>query len=126
VAILLAHFPMAYHRFALPSARVAECAHEQGRFEQMHQLLFAKQGSLGLKTWGSFALEAAIPSLDEFDACWRSRQPLPRVDRDTTLARRLGVSGTPGILADGWLWRSPPSLAVLDSMVVSHLLKLGR
>src|SRR6266436_280276 len=36
VSLTYVHFPIPGHRFALPAARVAECAAAQGRFEAMH------------------------------------------------------------------------------------------
>jgi protein-disulfide isomerase len=35
VALTYVHFPLPMHRFALPAARVAECADDQVRFERL-------------------------------------------------------------------------------------------
>src|SRR5260221_1347009 len=43
VALDYMHFPLQGHRFALPAARVAECAGDQGRFEAMYDQLFDGQ-----------------------------------------------------------------------------------
>jgi protein-disulfide isomerase len=60
VALVYVHYPLPMHRFAIPAARAAECAGEQDRFAEMHDALFSKQDSLGLKSWMSFASETAI------------------------------------------------------------------
>jgi hypothetical protein len=36
VALTYIHFPIPGHRFAIPAARAAECANDQGRFEAMY------------------------------------------------------------------------------------------
>lgn len=48
ISRVLIHFPIPTHRFALAAAKAAECSAEQGRFAEVHRLLFAKQDSLGL------------------------------------------------------------------------------
>src|ERR1700722_9250080 len=69
VSLTYVHFPIPGHRFAIPAARVAECAGEQGRFEQMHDHLFDEQDSLGLKPWTEFATEAGVSDRGAFETC---------------------------------------------------------
>jgi thiol-disulfide isomerase/thioredoxin len=54
------HYPLSYHKFALPAARASNCAAEEGRFDQWADILFRKQDSLGIKSWGAFAFESGI------------------------------------------------------------------
>ncbi len=117
VKVLFAHFPISYHRFAIPAARAAECANVQGRFEQFYYAVFANQDSLGLMPWSSFGEAVGIPDLPGFMSCVAARAPIDRVGRDTLLAKELGVRGTPTILVNGWKWSQPPSFATLDSVV---------
>lgn len=117
VATAVAHFPLPYHRFALPAARAAECAKESDRFEEMARLLLLGQDSLGLKPWRDFAAQAGVLSLEEFDRCVEENGPMQRVDRDIELGNRIGVGATPTIVVNGLLFDSPPSLDVLDSLV---------
>lgn len=119
VAVYFRHWPLSYHKFALPAARAAECAAKQGRFEAIHDVLYAKQDSLGLKSFQSFALEAAVPDAPAFEAC-NSDVTIPtRVTGDATTARQVGGTGTPTVIVNGWLQRVPPDRAFLDSVVVA-------
>src|SRR3954451_17000425 len=43
VRAVFRHFPLDAHPHALAAAQAAECAGGQGRFWEMHDLLFAKQ-----------------------------------------------------------------------------------
>jgi protein-disulfide isomerase len=114
LAVVFVQFPLSYHRFALPAARVAECANDQGRFEAMHDLLFLKQDSLGLKAWASFAEEAGVPDVSRFLSCASDTTTPPRVTAGMQLGARLGVRGTPTLIINGWQYwgLQPDSLEV--------------
>ena len=81
------HFPLLSHRFSRPAARATECANEQGRFAQLIGAVFAKQDSLGLKTWSSYAAEAGVEDSLQFALCIEDDAPLQRIER----GRLLGI-----------------------------------
>jgi len=45
IRLQLKHFPLSMHRHGFLSAQYAECAAEQGKFWQMHDLLLARQNN---------------------------------------------------------------------------------
>lgn len=96
------HFPLVQHRFALPAARVAECAYEQGRFDAIQDELYAKQDSFGLRPWRAYALTAGVADLEAFDTCAQASDSIPRVTQGLEAARRLGLGGTPTLIVNGW------------------------
>lgn len=104
LAVTFIHFPLPGHRFAMPAARVAECAHAQGRFDAMRSLLYRKQDSLGLKTWDSFAAAAEIPDIPAFLRCAADTVRLPRVEAGLRLGERLRIRGTPTLIINGWMY----------------------
>jgi protein-disulfide isomerase len=117
VALTYVHFPLPMHRFALPAARIAECAGEQGRFEAMCDRLFKQQNSFGLKPWSEFASEADVPNRDAFEVCVKRTDPMPRVVEGEQLGKELDVQGTPTVIINGWKLGHPPSEKELDAMV---------
>lgn len=117
VALTFVHFPLPGHRFALPAARVAECAGEQGRFEAMYAKLFEEQDQFGLKPWEDYAMAAGVPDMAAFDTCIKKTDPMPRVEDGKALGARLDVQGTPTIIINGWKLGHPPAEAELDQMV---------
>jgi protein-disulfide isomerase len=104
LAFVYVHYPLSRHRFAIPAARAAECAGEQGRFHEYHDALFAKQDSLGLKSWLSFAEDAGVSDIATFGKCVAEASPLPRVEAGRRLGDELGVQGTPSIILNGWFY----------------------
>jgi protein-disulfide isomerase len=117
ISLTYVHFPIPGHRFAIPAARVAECANDQGRFEAMYDQLFEGQDQFGLKPWDDYATAAGVPDMAAFDACIKKTDPIPRVEEGKALGAKLDVQGTPTIIINGWKLGHPPSEAELDEMV---------
>lgn len=112
IQFILIHDPLPQHRFARAAARVVECAAAQGRFEEMQDILYAKQDSFGMKPWTSYAAEASIGDMPRFSRCASDTGRVARIERGLEAARRLQVRGTPALLINGWLYEglSPDSL----------------
>ncbi|MEO5799695.1 MAG: thioredoxin domain-containing protein [Gemmatimonadales bacterium] len=123
VRLIFRHWPLPYHRFALPAARAAECAANQGKFAQMAAVLFAKQDSLGLTPFSSFAFEAGIPDSTAFASCVTSTQRMAAVATDTALLKGLDAIGTPTLILNGRVLRGVPNRAQLDSLIDAEMLK---
>ena len=121
VALTFIHFPLPGHRFALPAARVAECAGDQGRFESMYDQLFEGQGFFGLKSWDEYAAGAGVPDLGTFDACIKKTDEMRRVEDGKALGTKLDVRGTPTLIVNGWKLPLPPTVEELDGMVKAVL-----
>lgn len=101
--VVFRHYPLEYHRFAYASARAAECAAQQSRFEAMYHALYAAQDSLGVIPWRVLAGRASVPDLGSFDACTRDTGRVARVERDRTAGEILKIPGTPAVIVDGVL-----------------------
>lgn len=121
VALIHVHFPLSMHRFAMPAARAAECAANQGRFAQMHDLLFEKQDSLGLMSWVDFAHEAGVQDTATFLACNSARGVPERVAKGLTDGEALGLHETPVVIINGTRVYPPPSAPQLEQIVDSLL-----
>lgn len=117
VATVFIHFPLPMHRFAQLAGRTIECADAQGRFRQMHDLLFAKQDSFGLKRWAEYAAEAGVADTGLFVRCLNDSAIIERVARGYSLAEKLRLPGTPSVLVNGWLIPGVPTVAQLDSAI---------
>jgi protein-disulfide isomerase len=117
IELTYVHFPIEGHRFAIPAARVAECANDQGRFEAMYDQLFESQDQFGLKPWDDYATAAGVPDVVAFDVCIKRTDPVPRVEEGRALGAKLDVRGTPTIIINGWKLGRPPTLNELDHMV---------
>lgn len=98
VRVLYRHMPTPSHRHAVQAAVASECAAEQGRFEAMHDSLFAHSDSLGIIPWWSLARSAGVTDSAGFDTCLSGNSMAPRLALDSAAARELRVQGTPTLL----------------------------
>ncbi|HEX8394770.1 MAG TPA: thioredoxin domain-containing protein [Longimicrobium sp.] len=125
VALVYRHYPLPYHKNAVPAAKASVCAARQGRFREYHDALFAQQDSLGAVPWARLATEAAVPDEAAFEACFRSSGPDSEIERDREAGSRLGVQGTPAILVNERLvFGAPPG--TLEEFVESAVRAAAR
>lgn len=118
VSVVFRHFPLEYHRFAYPSARAAECAADQGQFEEMYEVLYGAQDSLGLLTFQELARRANVPDLAQFTKCNAMTSRVPRIEQDLAAGTSIRLPGTPGVIINGTLYEERlPTQAVLDSLL---------
>lgn len=117
VAAVYVHFPLPIHRFALGAARAAECANAEGRFGEWLEVVYGKQDSLGLKSWGSYAAAAGITDTAAISRCAMDPSPVPRIEAGREYAQRVGATGTPTILVNGWRLPGPPTVRELQRVV---------
>jgi protein-disulfide isomerase len=98
------HFPVrSSHPRAWPAACAAEAAGAQGRFWEMHDLLFADQGRLEDPHLWARARTLGL-DLERFDADRRSDALKARVRRDFESGVRAGVVTTPTVFAGGRMY----------------------
>jgi protein-disulfide isomerase len=121
VALVFVHYPLSVHRFAMPAARASQCAWDQGKFAEIHALIFAKQDSLGLKPWMSFAREAAVPDTALVARCILDTLPVKKIVAGQQMAGRLRVHGTPTVFLNGWRFD-----AVADDSLLPRLVAAAR
>jgi protein-disulfide isomerase len=95
------HFPLAQiHPYALKAAEAAEAAGAQGRFWEMHDLLFENQEHLSMPYLLKYA-ELLGLDLERFAAELREGTHEPRVREDFMSGIRSGVNGTPTFFING-------------------------
>ncbi|MBC8515665.1 MAG: DsbA family protein [Nitrosopumilus sp.] len=103
VKLVFRDFPIqSIHPNALPASVAAECANEQEKFREMHDMLFEKQNEWNKleseEVLFAFSQYAADMQLDQetFDSCLSSGKYIPEIKNDLDDGRDYGVSGTPG------------------------------
>jgi protein-disulfide isomerase len=108
------HFPLTrIHPHALAAAAAAEAAARQGRFWDMHELLFHRQKALEDGDLRGYAAQLGL-DVAAFDRDRASRTVLERIQRDADSGLASGqVLGTPTLFIDGVVHRGgydPPTL----------------
>jgi protein-disulfide isomerase len=95
------NFPLSeLHPHALMAAEAAEAAAAQGKFWEMHDLLFENQRKLGRGHLLRYA-QSSVPDLQRWTLDFTSHAHMPRVLADLRGGVQSGVSGTPCFFIDG-------------------------
>jgi protein-disulfide isomerase len=101
------HFPMTQvHPHAQHAAEVAEVAATQGRFWEMHHLLFTNQRALDDRSLARYAASIGIDATAVILALAEGTYA-PRVREDFMSGVRSGVNGTPSFFMNGTRYDGP-------------------
>lgn len=85
---------------SVQAALAAECADDQGRFWEYHDLLFENQGSLSYDTFLSLAATLDL-SMEDFTPCLDERIHLEEITNDYNASQEAGLTGTPTFFING-------------------------
>ena len=108
VRVVFRHYPLAQHTHAQPAARAAIAAGNQGRYWEMHDLLFEHQMQLSDEDIDRYATQLGL-DMERFHADLRSPETQTRIDRDREEGQHLSVDSTPSFFVNGRRFREPPS-----------------
>jgi protein-disulfide isomerase len=101
VQFVFRHFPLSQiHLHALPAAEAAEAAGAQGKFWEMHDLLFTNQDRLGPADLLGYAQALGLDP-ERFSLEVDQHVHLPRIRQDFMSGIRSGVNGTPTFFVNG-------------------------
>jgi len=108
------HFPLTHiHPHALAASAAAEAAAQQGRFWEMHALLFHRQKALDDEHLLGYAGEVGL-DVPRFDHDRVSEEVMARIARDVDSGEASGVvHGTPTLFIDGALHEDGYDVATL-------------
>jgi protein-disulfide isomerase len=121
ISVLFVHFPLDGHKFARIAAVSAECAAEQGRFDEFVVRAYGAQDSLGIRPWTRLADDAGVADTSKFQKCRQQASEKPLLSAGIELGRELGVHGTPTVVVNGLRFQTPPSdSAILAQAAISQ------
>jgi protein-disulfide isomerase len=101
------YFPLVQiHQNTVEAALAAEAAGAQGKFWQMHDLMFQKQSdweSLAdpLDTFTQYAQQVGVSNIDQFKSDVTSKKYLAAIQKDSDEAYELNLQGTPSYFFNG-------------------------
>lgn len=116
------HFPLfTIHANADISARAAESAGAQGKFWEMHDLLFENQQTWSTinnpkKTFVGYAEQIGL-DIDKFTADLNSKEIGDKVESDRLDGLNAGVNSTPSFFLDGVKMKNPQSLEEFSAAI---------
>lgn len=101
MAIVWKHLPLtSLHQYAMGAALASEAAHNQGKFWEYHDKLFANQAKLSTDDLKQYAKDLRLDSA-KFDADMINPATRQRVTADSSEVNSLGITGTPAFLVNG-------------------------
>jgi protein-disulfide isomerase len=92
--------PLSFHKNAPAAHAAAEAARMQGKFWEMHDLIFKNQRDLSPATFEKYAQELGL-DMAEYKKDLVSKELKDRIAADTSQARQLGATGTPAFFING-------------------------
>ena len=114
-------FPLAdLHPEARAAAQAARCAQEQGKFWEMHDLLFEHHAALSQSV---YTLAAKTLTLNEelFALCMGSGSTLQAIDANILEGQRAGVDGTPTYFVNDLRFTVVPTAEQLEAAILTAL-----
>lgn len=123
VRMVIRHFPLSIHDKALVAAQAAEAAGKQGKFWEMYDLLFGKQGDWAAMTVEQFNawLKTNITSIgldsDQFLKDLTSEEIVKKVSDAAENGKTIGIPGTPFMLINGRIYQGPKDLVSLEAIL---------
>ncbi|MBW2268647.1 MAG: thioredoxin domain-containing protein [Deltaproteobacteria bacterium] len=100
VVIAFKHLPLSMHPKAPAAHAAAEAAHRQGKFWEMHDLIFANQREMSPAKYEEYAKQIGL-DVARFKKDVASGAVKKRVEADAAQAASLGITGTPAFLVNG-------------------------
>lgn len=96
VRYVLRDFPLAsIHPHAAKAHEAAHCAGEQGKYWELHDLLFANQKELQAEKLAGYAAAVGVADAGAFQACVDSGKYDEQTKTGVTEGTKVGVRGTP-------------------------------
>lgn len=99
VKVVLKNMPLKFHKMARPAAYAALAAHEQGKFWEFHDRLFAEK-ELSVDKIDKIATALKL-DMEKYMADKQSPEIIAKVEKDIKDAQEAGVTGTPTVFING-------------------------
>lgn len=117
VTLAYKHLPLTQiHPEALPAAKAAWAAQQQGQFWDYYDALFQQQDKLGEALYLAIAEDLNL-DLEQFNRDRTSPAAETAIQEDVELARRLGISGTPFFIMNGEVFSGAVDLSQMERVL---------
>jgi protein-disulfide isomerase len=125
VKLIFKQFPLVdSHPEAAISAAAALAAQQQGKFWQMHDIMFANHGNLSRKAILGWASGLGM-DMTRFTADLESPAIKQAVRRDLEDGERAGVDSTPTVFIDGQKYNGALALDAIKPVIDAELKRMG-
>ena len=120
VNIIFKDFPLSFHQNAQKASEAAECAGDQGRYYEYHDILFNNQKALGVSSLKAYASDLGLDT-ETFNACLDSGEKYSEVQDDFKEGQKVGVRGTPANFINGNMISGACPIEAFDTAINAEL-----
>jgi protein-disulfide isomerase len=120
VRIVFKHLPLSMHPQAPAAHAAAEAAHRQGKFWEMHDLIFADQRNMSPERYVEYAQRIGL-DVERFVTDVESADVKRKVESDVAEAASLGVMSTPAFFVNGRYLRGAQPFASFKALIDEEL-----
>ena len=125
VRIVFKHNPLSFHKDAPLASQAAIAAGNQGKFWEMHDLLFQNQRAIKRPDLDRYAQEIGL-NMEKFKGDLDSGKYKGQVEADIAQARELGATGTPTFFVNGRKLRGAKPFESFKTVIDEELAKLKK
>ena len=119
--VVFRDFPLVQiHKDASKAAEAAQCAHDQGKFWEMHDKLFSNQSKLQVEGLKQSATEIGLDAT-AFNQCLDSGKFAAEVQKDAEEGASYGVTGTPAFFINGRMLSGAQPLEAFVTVIDEEL-----
>jgi protein-disulfide isomerase len=120
IRLIYRDFPLSGSSLA---AQAAQCAHDQDKFWEMHDLLFANQHALAADNLKDYAARLGL-DVQQFNACLESARYAEEIRKDIADGQRYGVVSVPTFFVNGRQFRGALPMIewqqIVDQLLEAH------
>lgn len=120
VVLVYRHFPLSFHENARPAALASECAGEQNKFWEFHNVLYKNQQALTETDLLKYAKDLKLDET-KFTSCMKTEKYAGKIDADFAQGQKEGVQGTPAFFINGQLLSGAQPFANFKAMIDAEL-----
>jgi protein-disulfide isomerase len=125
VRLIYRNYPLTtMHPDAQKAAEGAQCARDQGKFWEMHDLLFAEQTSLSVDALKEKARRLGLDTT-AFNDCLDSGKARETIAADVRVGDELGITGTPASFVNGRFAGGAVTESELKDLIDDELHRAG-
>jgi protein-disulfide isomerase len=118
--VVMKHHPLSNHPRAKPAALAALAAGEQGKFWEMHDVLFSNARAMQDADLERYARELGL-DVERWKKDLANPKLAERIQQDEALAMKVGANGTPAFYVNGRFINGAQPLEVFTSVVDEEL-----
>ncbi len=107
VKLVFKQYPLPGHPKAREASKATIAAQKQGKFWEMHDLLFKNQDKLPTANFADYAKKIGL-DVKRFEADMASKETEKKIDADIAEGRKAGVDSTPSVYVNDRRFVFPP------------------